>query len=143
LDLVDPVGAYGHNAVIGLVLLVAARQHLSVAALIAGWRDFDRGPDSARIFVRARALAPDDRFDLVVELDHARIVVATSDTELIEAVRHPRGPRPVVVLDLAERVRHASMAFHRLANRSPRPAARHRGRPKRQARAVRSLGEKA
>jgi hypothetical protein len=54
-------------------------------------------------------------------------------------VRHPGAPRPVVVLDIAERICHIRDSFRRLANFGPRPQVKRPGRPSRAAAKVRTI----
>lgn len=143
IDIEPEGGAYRLAQIVPLLLLVAARSYLPPKEMVGAWRDLKGSGELEEIVSAARGIEAGDRFDLVVEPGHAALRVARSESALLDAVRHPGAPRPVVVLDLAERVRQAVGAFNRLANRTPPPAERSRGRPRSADRSnVRALREK-
>jgi hypothetical protein len=130
IDIEPEGGAYGLAQVVPLLLLVAARSYLPPKEMVGAWRDLKGSGEIDEIVNAARGLKEGGRFDLVIEPAHAALRVARSDSALLDAVRHPGAPRPVVVLDLAERVRQTVGAFNRIANRTTPPAERSRGRPR-------------
>lgn len=130
LDLISDRAAYGLTEVIGLALLVTAREYLPPKELVNAWRVFSASPAGAAALNAARNLEAGERFDLVVEPEHAGFLVARSDAELLEAVSTPMAPRPVVVLDVSARIKQVVDTFNRLANRTKPPAERAPGRPR-------------
>jgi hypothetical protein len=130
LNVGDAGGAYGEGAVLEIALLVMIREHLGLEEMIGAWRDLTSSGTAAEIINRARHLRERDRFDLVLEPEHAGIRVARTNAELAAAVRHPGAPRPVVVVDIAERIRLVRDSFRRLAVHEPRPQVKRPGRPR-------------
>lgn len=122
--------AYGLGEIVSLLLLGAARPHLPPKEMAGAWGELQGTGRLPVIVTAARELGPSGRFDLVVAPEHALLRVALDDEELLEAVRHPSVPIPVVVVDLAPRVRMVVGAFSRIANRTRPPAARSPGRPR-------------
>lgn len=132
LDIQDPGGAYGLDDVLEIALLVQARRYLGLEELAGGWRQLTRSGVVGEIVTAARELKEGERFDLVLEPEHASIVAAGNNDELINAVRHPGAPRPVVVLTVSEEIQLIKESFARLAKTAPRPTEKRRGRPRRQ-----------
>jgi hypothetical protein len=130
LELASERAAYGLSEVIGLALLVAAREYLPPKELVNAWRSFSDSPTGIAAVNAARDLEPGARFDLIVEPEHAGFQVARNETELLEAVSTPMAPRPVVVLDLSARIRQIVDTFHRIANSTKPPSERSPGRPR-------------
>jgi hypothetical protein len=128
--------AYGLYELVKILLLAKLRAHLSPKQMIGVWAELAKGGRDAEIVAAARALKPGERFDLVVDLRFSTFDVALSEKELLNAVRHPTDPRPVLVLDVADSVRLVVAAFHREANATRPPAARGPGRPRSAARNV-------
>ncbi len=131
-DIQDPGGAYGLDDVLEIALLVQARRYLGLEELAGGWRQLTRSGVAGEIVVAARELKEGEQFDLVLEPEHASIVAAGNNDELIDAVRHPGAPRPVVVLAVSGEIQLIKESFARLAKTAPRPAEKRRGRPRRQ-----------
>jgi hypothetical protein len=139
LDLADPGGAYGLAETLEIAVLVHARRHLGLEEMAGAWKSATRSGRREEIVRRAVALEEGDRFDLVIQPQHASLVVAESDAELVRAVRHPTAPRPVVVLDIADSLLLVKEGFEGLATVGSRPSETRRGRPRRQAADVRTL----
>jgi hypothetical protein len=139
LDIEDPGGAYGLADVLAILLLVHARRYLGLEEMAGAWRELGREGAIGTMIRAACDLEEGERFDLVLEPEHGSILVARSNPELVNAVRHPGAPRPVVVLDLSEAIQLVKKSFMRLANRSPRPREKRRGRPRRKAAEVEQL----
>lgn len=131
LELANAQGAYGLYEVIGVALLVEMRRYVGVEDLVAVWDDLGAGDSLPALVAKARALQLGDRLDVILEPEHGRATIACGDSELAAAVRHPSAPRPIIVLDVAERVAHVTATFHRLAKNAPRPQEKRPGRPKR------------
>jgi hypothetical protein len=125
----DPAGAYSEPAVIEVMLVGALRDYMSVDELAIRWPRLEAEGKVADFLRRARALEEGERYDLIVEIKHGNVAVASGDAELAAAVRHPGAPRPVVVVDLAERVLLARAGFLSWRIVGRRPAARRSGRP--------------
>lgn len=140
LDIPEDTAAYGLADLVTLLVFAAARKHLTPKDMVAAWRDLVRSGEDVRIATLARDLGSDDRFDLIVDPEYVAFQVACSDEELVAAVRHPTAPRPVVVVDLAERMRDAVGAFHRAASKEDPPPARKRGRPRNASRRFHVVG---
>lgn len=130
LDLVAERGAYGLDRIVAVVVLASARKYLTPKDMAGAWRSAVKSGADERIARAGRSLEADGRFDLVIESEHAFLSIACSEEELVEAVRHPGAPRPVVVVDLADRIRHVVETFDRIANETPRPQERGPGRPR-------------
>jgi hypothetical protein len=126
-------GAYGEGEVIELALLAELRNHLTTDDLASAWSEFSRSGELEQVVNWVRRMQPGNRLDLVVEPRHAGLTWARDDPALVAAVRHPMAPRPVVVVDVAERLVHIRDSFRRTASRTPRPAKRSAGRPSRAA----------
>lgn len=141
LDIPEETAAYGLADLVTLLVFAAARKHLAPKGMVAAWRDLVRRKEDSRIVDAARELGTEDRFDLVIDPEFLALQVACSEEELIAAVRYPTAPRPVVVVDLAERMRDAVAAFHRAASEERRPSTRKRGRPRNADRGLRAVGE--
>jgi hypothetical protein len=141
LDIPPNTAAYGFADLVTLLVFSGARKHMTPKDMVAAWRDLVREGEDVKITTFARDLGPDDRFDLVIDPEYVAFRIARSDEELVEAVRHPTAPRPVVVVDLAERMRDAAGAFYRAASEERRPAARKRGRPRSDSRRLRAVGQ--
>ncbi len=140
LDIPEDTAAYGLADLVTLLVFAAARKHLAPKGMVAAWRDLVRRKEDVRIIDAARELGAEDRFDLIIDPEYLAFQVACSEQELITAVRHPTAPRPVVVVDLAERMRDAVGAFHRAASEEQPPPARKRGRPRNIHRGLRAVG---
>ena len=97
--------------------------------MVGAWRAFDSSGTREGVVNYARGLETGNRFDLVVEPDHAALRIARDDAELFDGVRHPGSPRPVIVLDLADD-RAVVGTFNRIANRTKPPSERSPGRPR-------------
>jgi hypothetical protein len=130
IDLADKAGAYGLKETISVLLLGAAREHINPKEMAEAWREFVSSGAHDEVVQRARQIGDCDRFDLIVDSRHASLLVAASDSELIDAVCHPGWPRPVVVVDVSEAVAAVVGAFHRVGNSTTRPAERKAGRPR-------------
>jgi hypothetical protein len=139
LDIQDPGGAYSLDDVLEIALLVQARRYLGLEELVSGWRQLTRSGAANAIVAAARGMQQGEQLDLVIEPDHAAIVAARNNEELIAAVRHPGAPRPVVVLTVSEEIQLVKEAFARLAKTAPRPTEKSRGRPRRQGADVTTL----
>lgn len=132
LDIQDSGGAYDLDDVLEIAVLVQARRYLGLDELVGGWRQLTRSGAAKEIVAAARELKEGEQFDLVLEPEHASIVAAGNAEELIDAVRHPGAPRPVVVLAVSEEIQLVKESFARLAKTAPRPTKKRRGRPRRQ-----------
>jgi hypothetical protein len=130
IDLADEAGAYGLKETISVLLLGAAREHIKPKEMAEAWREFVNSGAHDGVVQRARQIADCDRFDLIVDSRHAALLVAVSDSELIDAVCYPRWPRPVVVVDISEAIADVVGAFHRVGNSTTRPDERKAGRPR-------------
>jgi hypothetical protein len=126
-----PGGTFDEGDVIAVTLLAALRDHLGMEEAATVWAALQRQGKSGDLITRARKLEldADERFDLVVEKDTGIVQLATDDTSLVEAVRHPEHPRTVRVIPLADRLRHVRQGFYNLADQGPRPPERATGRP--------------
>src|SRR5262249_13085652 len=113
-----------------VTILVAVRAYLPPKEMAGAWRDFSTSGERDAATLAARRLEPGQRFDLVVEPEHAGIQIARDERRLLEAVRHPSSPRPVVVLDLAERIGTVGPPFGRIANRTTPTPEGAPGRPR-------------
>ncbi len=133
LSFIDPGGAYGEGAVLEIALAVAIRKNLGLKETIGAWRQLRKTGALDAYVNAARVLQEGDCFDLVVEPKSAAVSVAQDDEALIDAVRHPDHPRPVVVRPMAKRLVYIRDAFERLRRVGPRPAVRQVGRPRRHA----------
>lgn len=134
--------AYDLRALVALVLLAETRNFLAPKEMIEAWGALARRGDDADLVDAARNLEPGQRFDLIIDITYASLRVVQTETDLTGAVVHPRRPRPVVVLDMAEPVLLAVEYFQAHANRTPVPAKKGPGRPRSAAR-VHSIGEAA
>jgi hypothetical protein len=143
LEIGNEAGAYGLNEVIALTVLVAVRDFLSPKHLVAAWREMVLSGEAERFVNAGRQLEKGGRFDLVVEPEVAWFRLARTDAELVDAVRTPSDPRPVVVIDAADRVRRAVGGFNRLGEETPRRTKKARGRPPSAARNVVRLPRRA
>jgi len=130
LDLGEDAAAYDLSDLMTLLIFASARKHMTPKHMVAAWTDLVRSGEATRITNAARHLGSEDRFEVVVDPEYGALAVALSEEELLAAVRHPNAPRPVVVVDLAEKVRDAVAAFHRFAEKGERPAVRKPGRPR-------------
>jgi hypothetical protein len=130
LDIANSAGAYGLSDVVALTVLVAIREFIPPKEMIAAWRDLVQSGGAAGIVNAARSLNEGDRFDLIVQPQHASLRLALSEQELTAAVRFPTDPKVVVVIDAADRVRSVVKAFDRLGNDTPRPKEKRPGRPR-------------
>jgi hypothetical protein len=130
LDIGDVGGAYGEGAVLEIALLVIIREHLGLEEMVSAWRELSNSGAAADLINQARCLHDKDRFDLILEPDHAGIRAASTNGQLVAAVRHPGAPRPVVVVDIADRIRLVRDSFRRLATHEPRPQVKRPGRPR-------------
>lgn len=126
--------AYDLPALVALVLLVETRKFLTPKEMVEAWQALSREGVAERIVESAKRLEDGDRFDLVIDINHASLRIAESDADLMAAVRHSRRPRPVVVLDMAEPVLLAVKYFNDHANPTPRPERKGPGRPRSAAR---------
>jgi len=144
IDLAPENGAYGLRQIVPLVLLVAARSYLPPKEMVGAWLEMENSGEMEGLVNAARSLEQGDRFDLVVEPAHAKLHVAQTEVELLDAVRQPGAPKPVIVLDLADRIRTVVSTFNRIANRTAPPVERSPGRPRSAERGsnVRALREK-
>jgi hypothetical protein len=133
LDLGDKAG-YDFSDLVTLLIFAAARKHMSPQHMVAVWEELTTEGEAARIVDAAERLEPDGGFDLVIDPEYASFQVTLSEAELLGAVRHPLAPRPVVVVDMAEKVRDTAAAFYRFASSEEQPEKRRRGRPRNQAR---------
>lgn len=138
LNVGDAGGAYGEGAVLEIALLVIIREHLGLEEMVSAWRDLSNSGAAVELINQARGLRDKDRFDLVLEPDHAGIGVARTNGQLVAAVRHPGAPRPVVVVDIADRMRLVRNSFRRLATHEPRPQVKRPGRPRSKVTQIRS-----
>jgi hypothetical protein len=137
----DGGGAYPLAVTLELVLLGALRETLSVEELKVRWpklrrsglvEDFVRRAHTLAAAAAAAAEDADaapDRFDLVLEIKHGGVSIATDDVELATAVRNSGAPRPVIVLDLVPRLRNALDGFEAWSIVGRRPMTRKVGRP--------------
>jgi hypothetical protein len=128
----DPGAAYDLEGVLEIALLVEIRKFLGDHTVPA-WnylRDSDR---DAEMVEAAAALERGGRFDLVFEPDHSGIAMARDDESLATAVRHPGAPRPVIVVDVADRLLLVREGFQKSRSTRPRPSTRRAGRPRRRA----------
>ncbi|MCW3001514.1 MAG: hypothetical protein JWQ20_812 [Conexibacter sp.] len=125
----DPGGAYSEPAVIEMMLVGALRDYMSVDELAIRWPRLQAEGKVADFVRRARTVEEGERYDLIVEIKHGDVSVARDDTELAAAVRHPGAPRPVVVVDLADRLRLVRSGFMSWRITGRRPKARKAGRP--------------
>lgn len=141
LDLKTSEGAYGLREVIAVLLLGAARDHIQPKEMAPAWQEIvDSGAD-IEIVQKARRLSQGDRFDFVIDPENASFAIAQSDAELAAVVRFSSWPRPIVVVDVAERIRQAVRTFDKVGNATPRPKERSSGRPRSAARIYRLSAE--
>jgi hypothetical protein len=131
LDIPEAAAAYKVSDLVKLLVFAGARKHLTPQQMASAWRELVKTGEAAAITNAARGLKDDDSFDLVIDVKYRALTVVRSDEELVSAVRHPSAPRPVVVVDLAERMRDGIGSFFRDANQEAPPVERKRGRPKR------------
>lgn len=131
LDIPKGTAAYKVGDLVKLLLFEAARPYLTPQQMGSAWTDLVRKGEDNAIIAAARKLKPGQRFDLVVDTKYHSLRVVHSDKDLVAAVRRPSAPRPVVVIDLTERVVDSVEAFYRGAREEPPPATRKPGRPKR------------
>lgn len=131
LDIPKGAAAYKVDDLIKIIIFASARKHLTPQRLVRAWGELAKTGEAAAIKNAARQLKADEPFDLVIDVKYFALAVVQSDEELISAVRHPTAPRPVVVIDLAEKMRSAIGGFFRSSNEGSPPAQRKRGRPKR------------
>jgi hypothetical protein len=133
LDLaVDAV--YGLPALVSLVLLAEARSFLSPKEMVEAWGALSRAGRVESLVEAARNLERGQNFDLVIDVTYASLRIAETEAELMDAIRHARRPRPVVVLDMAESILLAVEYFEAHANRLPQPKKKGPGRPRSAAR---------
>lgn len=130
INLESEDGAYGLAQIVPILLLAAARPHMPPKEMAGAWRQIEATDKLERIVHTARSLEPGERFDFVIAPEHAFLNVALDESELVEAVRHPGSPVPVVVLDIADRVRMIVGTFNRIANHTRPPSERSPGRPR-------------
>ncbi len=123
-------GAYGFGDVIRLALVSELRKILPVEDMAAAWRGISADGIADEIVELAGTLREDDRLDLVIEPESGRVVLATDDNALAQAVRHPTAPRPVIVISPAAELCRVAIGFSNRALSTPRPDARRRGRPR-------------
>lgn len=126
----DPGAAYGEGDVLRIALLGILRDHLPTDTARSAWDDLRVSGLLDDFVTRARTLEEGDRFDLVLEVEHAGVIAAFDDIALIDAVRRPEAPRAVKVVPAAERLRLVRDSFRRQAARG-QPPGRRRGRPPR------------
>lgn len=134
--------AYDLRGLVALTLLAEARSFLMPKEMIEAWGGLVRRGQDEAIVDAARRLDSGGRFDLVIDVTFTSLRVVQTEAELISAVVHPRRPRPVVVLDMAEPVLLAVEYFEDHANRTPVPEKKGPGRPRSAAR-VHSISEAA
>jgi hypothetical protein len=132
--------AYDLRALVALTLLAETRNFLMPKEMLEAWAGLVRRGQDESIVDAARSLEWGDRFDLVIDVTYTSLRVVQSEAELLNAVVHPRRPRPVVVLDMAEPVLLAVEYFQDHANRTPVPEKKGPGRPRSAAR-VHSISE--
>jgi len=125
---------YEFSDLVTLLIFASARKHMSPQHMVAVWNDLHTEGEVDRLVEAAEHLQPGQNFDLVIDPEYASFLVALSEPELLDAVRHPLAPRPVVVVDMAEKVRDTAAAFRRFATTDEQPEQRKRGRPRNQAR---------
>lgn len=123
-------GAYGLNEAITLAILVSIREFLPTREMVLVWQRLVATGEAPKLTNAARNLKKGSRFDLVVEPRHAALTLAQTEEALVEAVRHPGDPRPVVVIDASERIYTVVRTFGLIGNRAPPPKKRTAGRPR-------------
>jgi hypothetical protein len=123
-------GAYGLPDVIRVALLSALRKVLAVDDMAAAWRGMASGGIADQVTKLATTVQEDDRLDLVIEPESGRVLLATDDQALAQAVRHPTAPRAVIVISPAAELHRVVAGFANRALSTDRPTARRRGRPK-------------
>jgi hypothetical protein len=123
------VAAYDLAALLAIVLLAACRKHLTAKQLVGAWRSLEQRGVDKKILESALKHQEGDRFDLVIDTTFDLIEVARSDAELAKAVRRQE-PRPVIVVDVAEKVMLTVRHFDAHANKTARPDERSPGRPR-------------
>jgi hypothetical protein len=74
------------------------RKVLGVDDMAAAWRGMTSDGVADEVIRLATTVQEDDRLDLVVEPASGRVLLATDDQELAQAVRHPTAPRAVIVI---------------------------------------------
>jgi hypothetical protein len=129
-------GAYGLHDVIRVALLFALRKVLPVDDMAAAWRGMTSDGVADEVINLATTVQEDDRFDLVIEPGSGRVLLATTDQALAQAVRHPTAPRAVIVISPAAELHRVVGGFMNRALSVDRPTARSRGRPKGTTRSV-------
>lgn len=134
-----------------LTMVLPLRDYLGIDELTRRWRSLRARGEVARFVTCAEALKEGNEnaedasasraektLDLVCELDHGRISVATSDDELVRAVRGRGLGRRLVVIDLAPQILEALEAYKELAVLGKAPV-RRPGRPARKSATVTQL----
>lgn len=130
---VEPLPAYGEGDVLEMAIAAELRRHLRPDEATRAWAALRESGDLDAFVNVARRLEEGDRFDLVIEPNHLGVTLATDDASLVAAVRHPTAPRPVVVVALAEQLRHIRDSVRRTGITAARPKERRPGRPSRHA----------
>ena len=126
-----PRGAYDERQLMEIAFVGALRDHLSPRDTRLACQALKRNGRWDDLLVRARELEDDDRFDLVIEPGTRAVTLATDDASLVQAVRHPEDPRPVLVVSIADRLRRIRDGFRTIAVARERPQQRKVGRPAR------------
>jgi hypothetical protein len=135
----DPGGAYGEAEVLEAAIISALRDHFALEELTRLWIGLRERGSVGAFVARAHELADEDRFDLVIEPTSGRILLALDDAGLVDAVRHPSIPRPIVVIPLREKLIFVRDAFRAFATNDKRPTSRRAGRPPKRRVALRSI----
>lgn len=130
LSIARDSGAYDLTSVITLTVLVAIRDFLAPKDMVATWRHLVASGRAAEIVDAARHLRKGDRFDLIVEPESGALELAQSESELLNVVRYPAYPRPVVVVDAGSRMLTNVQAFSRKRNPTSPPTRKRPGRPR-------------
>lgn len=150
LERIDERGCSEAN-LLELTMVLPLRDYLGIDELTRRWQMLRGKGEIARFVACAQALDPhrhgaeDARrppatqtLDLVCELDHGRIDVASTDGELAVVVRGRGLGRRLVVIDLVPQILEALDAYEQLAVPGEAPA-RRPGRPARKSGTVTQL----
>ncbi len=130
LGLAHPGGAYGLREVLGISLLVAARDHAGAEELVVSWIAFSESGEADELVEAVRAMQKGDPFELVLAPARGLMTVARGDEQLVRAVREIEIPTAFAVIDVSARLHAARNDFKRFQKKVKRPQTRRPGRPK-------------
>lgn len=130
LGLAHPGGAYGLREVLGISLLVAARDHAGAEELVVSWAAFSESGEADELVERVQAMGKGDRVELVLAPARGLMTVVRDDEQLVRAVRDIEIPASFAVIDVSARLRAARDDFERFKKKAKRPQTRRPGRPR-------------